>query len=307
MCYSAEVKADYRYYVETFNVAINLKEFAKLFWRRLDDGTWVPKIPRAMEAPFLNPKTDEEREIKDAIDRFRDQQAMRLEQSIFKQTKRKADAERTLQTKTTKKAQEDLRISTKKIGEDKRRLENLRRTEAKRSDSRIWPGDQVLILVAEHGKRVLRPMRYFCRMPGWTAEVERNYDGTYNARRDRLETSWKKLFGHQHGLMVADRFYESVAGKDGKSVELEFEPRTGEPMLIACLWAYDPVDDLYSCAAITDDPEPEVAAAGHDRTIINIKPEHIDAWLTPEPGNLAAMYAIFDDKRHPYYEHRLAA
>ena len=24
-------------------------------------------------------------------------------------------------------------------------------------------------------------------------------------------------------------------------------------------------------------------------------------------GNLAALYAIFDDKRHPYYEHRLAA
>ena len=78
-------------------------------------------------------------------------------------------------------------------------------------------------------------------------------------------------------------------------------------MLVACLWSYDPVDDLFSFAAITDDPEPEVAAAGHDRTIINIKPEHIEAWLTPEPGNLAAMYAIFDDKRHPYYEHRLAA
>ena len=65
--------------------------------------------------------------------------------------------------------------------------------------------------------------------------------------------------------------------------------------------------DLYSFAAITDDPEPEVAAAGHDRTIINIKPEHVDAWLNPEPGNLAALYEIFDDKRHPYYEHRLAA
>lgn len=42
-----------------------------------------------MEASFLNPKTDEERDIKVAIDHFRDQEAMRLEQSIFKQTKRK--------------------------------------------------------------------------------------------------------------------------------------------------------------------------------------------------------------------------
>ena len=52
-------------------------------------------------------------------------------------------------------------------------------------------------------------------------------------------------------------------------------------------------------------PEPEVAAAGHDRTIINIKPEHVDAWLNPR-SELAAMQAILDDKRHPFYEHRMA-
>jgi len=48
-----------------------------------------------------------------------------------------------------------------------------------------------------------------------------------------------------------------------------------------------------------------VAAAGHDRTVINIRPEHVEAWLNPDPNNLAALYAIFDDKRHPYYEHQL--
>ena len=63
---------------------------------------------------------------------------------------------------------------------------------------------------------------------------------------------------------------------------------------------------LLSFAAITDMPEPEVAAAGHDRTIINIKPEHVDAWLNPT-GNLAALEAIFDDKAHPHYQHRKAA
>lgn len=26
-----------------------------------------------------------------------------------------------------------------------------------------------------------------------------------------------------------------------------------------------------------------------------------------KPGNLAALYAIFDDRQHPYYEHREAA
>ncbi len=62
-----------------------------------------------------------------------------------------------------------------------------------------------------------------------------------------------------------------------------------------------------SLVAITDDPEPEVAAAGHGRTIINIRPEHLAAWLNPDPTNLAALYRIFDDKRHPFYGHTLAA
>lgn len=50
--------------------------------------------------------------------------------------------------------------------------------------------------------------------------------------------------------------------------------------------------DLLSFAAITDEPEPEVAAVGHDRTIIKIKPEHIDAWLNPNLANLQALQAI---------------
>lgn len=27
----------------------------------------------------------------------------------------------------------------------------------------------------------------------------------------------------------------------------------------------------------------------------------------PDPAELAALYRIFDDKRHPFYEHKLAA
>ena len=36
------------------------------------------------------------------------------------------------------------------------------------------------------------------------------------------------------------------------------------------------------------------------------KPEHIGAWLNPEGRPLSEMYAIFDDKQHPYYEHQVA-
>lgn len=83
-------------------------------------------------------------------------------------------------------------------------------------------------------------------------------------------------------------------------------------MYVACLWSHwkDPrgiEPDLLSFAAITDEPEPEVAAVGHDRTVVNIRPEHVDAWLNPAPSNLAGLYRVFDDKQHPFYEHRLAA
>ncbi|MEK6423091.1 MAG: hypothetical protein V4801_26170 [Burkholderia gladioli] len=58
---------------------------------------------------------------------------------------------------------------------------------------------------------------------------------------------------------------------------------------------------------IEDEPPPEVAAAGHDRCIIPIKPESVEAWLNPDPSDLASAYAILDDRHRPYYEHKLAA
>lgn len=34
---------------------------------------------------------------------------------------------------------------------------------------------------------------------------------------------------------------------------------------------------------------------------------HSDAWLNPDPINLEDLCAIFDDKQHGHYEHRIAA
>ncbi|NPT58428.1 SOS response-associated peptidase family protein, partial [Paraburkholderia elongata] len=116
-------------------------------------------------------------------------------------------------------------------------------------------------------------------------------------------------------------FYENVSrakmegrqlaeGEKDENVVLEFRPNPAHDMLVACLWSRwsalgEP--DLLSFAAITDEPPPEIAAAGHDRCIIPIKPENVDSWLSPNASNLKAMYAILDDRDRPYYEHRLAA
>lgn len=89
-----------------------------------------------------------------------------------------------------------------------------------------------------------------------------------------------------------------------------FARATAKLMMVACLWSRwsapgEP--DLLSFAAITDEPPQEVAAAGHDRCIVPIKPENIEAWLNPSASDLKAMCAILDDRDRPFYEHRLAA
>ena len=121
--------------------------------------------------------------------------------------------------------------------------------------------------------------------------------------------------------MVVSAFFENVSrhkaegrelrpGEEPENMVLEFRPRPAHDMLVACLWSKwtgpgEP--DLLSFAAITDDPPAEVAAAGHDRCIVSIKPETIDAWLNPNPKDLGALHDVLDDRDQPYYEHQMAA
>ena len=121
--------------------------------------------------------------------------------------------------------------------------------------------------------------------------------------------------------MLASAFYENVKlhrmegrelaeGEKEENVVLEFKPDGLDEMWVACVWSRWTAPgqpSLLSFAAITDEPPPEVAAAGHDRCIIPLKRENVMDWLTPQKSNLAAMHAILDDRERPYYEHRLAA
>lgn len=320
MCYSAQIQADYRRFVRTFGAVMDIGEFTRLFFERAE-GVSKSKVPKAMESAFAEPQTDAEREIKAAIDKVNSAQASKLEQDLFKQRKRLADAERTLQTKMTKAATESQRIATDKIDWTLRKLDDIRRVELKPRDSRIFPGHYAPVMVMENGQRVVKPMRYQCRIDGKPASYDVKYPGTYNARRDNLQGFWKPCFGYTHGVMLVDVFYENVskakfegtlseAHSQDENIVLEFRPSNGELMHVACLWSRWSAPgqpNFFSFAAITDEPPQEVAAAGHDRCIIPIKPENIDAWLNPDPKNLDALYAVLDDRERPYYEHRLAA
>jgi putative SOS response-associated peptidase YedK len=319
MCYSAQIQADYRKYVKMFGAQMDIREFARLYWERAEGSK--AKIPKAVDDSFRDPQTDEERQIKAFIDRFNAEQTTKLEQELFKQRTRLADAERTLQTKVTKAATESRRIATDKIEASLRRLEDINRTDPQPRDSRIFPGTFAPVLVMENGEYTVKPMRYQCRIAGKPANYDVKYPGTYNARRDNLEGFWKPCFGYTHGLMLVDVFYENVkrarfentlfeTHDRDENVILQFRPNNGHVLMVACLWSRWTAPgqpDLLSFAAITDEPPPEVQSAGHDRCIVPIKVENIEAWLNPDALNLAALYALLDDRDRPYYEHRLAA
>lgn len=323
MCYSAQVLADYKRYVQLFGAAIDIQAFYETFWRRSQEAKI--RIPKAMEDAFLDasvePACGPEREIRGLIEAWRSEQATQFEQEVFKQKKRLADAERTLQTRVTKAATESRRIATDKMAWAMGKLADLRRSETLARDSRIFPGWYAPVMVWEGGRRVVKPMRYQCRPAGKPAFYDVKFPGTYNARRDNLEGFWKLQFGRTHGVMVVNAFYENVTrhsaehrqlapSEKPENLVLEFRPRPTQDMLVACLWSRwtGPGErDLLSFAAVTDNPPEEVAAAGHDRCIVPIKAEHVDAWLNPDPKDLRALYAILDDRQRPYYEHRMAA
>jgi putative SOS response-associated peptidase YedK len=319
MCYSAQIQANYRKYVRHWGADISIKEFVRLYWDRQTNAKI--KIPRALDVAFSEPANDDKREIRKLIETYNSEQSAKLQQELFKQRKRLADAERILRVKPTKKAREEQRIATDKIAWCLEKHATLGRSELTTEDSRIFPGWYAPVIVMEAGRRIVKPMRYQCRIAGATPMADVKFPGTYNARRDNLEGYWRKQFGCTHAVMVAEAFYENVSrhkmegralapSEKEENVILEFRPNTSREMLVACLWSHwqgAGEQDLWSFAAITDEPPAEIAAAGHDRCIIPIKPENLDAWLNPDPQNLAAQYAILADRERPYYEHRLAA
>jgi putative SOS response-associated peptidase YedK len=319
MCYSAQVIQVVRKLYRELGIRLDYDEAFKLFMRRLDDPTLV--MSRGFEANFDEPVNDQERRIKAAIDEHRSRAATKLERELFAQKTRLVNAERSLKDKETKKAREDVRIATNKIETLTTKLSDLRRNEPTAEDNRIFPMVYSGVIIRQDGQNILTPMRYFCRPAGKPAFYDKKFPGLYNARRDNLEKFWGEQFGHHHAIMVVESFYENVrlhamehrelrAGEDETNVVLQFTPEPAQAMFIACLWSHwtDPNEpDLRGFAAITDEPPTDVAAAGHDRCIINLKAEHVEAWLTPEGRSAEELQAILSDRAIPAIQHAALA
>jgi putative SOS response-associated peptidase YedK len=315
MCYSAQVVQMARKLHRQLGIRLDYDEAERLFFQRLDDPSLI--ISRGFEANFDEPANAQERRIKGAIDQHRSRMAGRWEKDLFSQKTRLVNAERSLNEKETKKSREDVRISTKKIETLSAKLTDLRRTEPKFDDNRIFPLVYTGVIVRRDGQNLLTPMRYHCRPAGKPAFYDKKFPGLYNARRDNLEKFWAEQFGHDHAIMAVESFYENVRlhskehrellpGEQETNVVLQFTPQPPQTMYIACLWSHwseSGKPGLRGFAAITDEPPAEVAAAGHDRCIINLRQEHIDAWLSPESRTAKELQAILSDRAVPVYAH----
>ena len=308
MCYSAQITADYKRFIREYGAVMSLDDFARMVQEYFDNPKM--RVPKAMTAPVLeSPETEEERKIAEILRARMAADEIELLQELGKQTERLEKAQQALSVKATKKASEEVRIATNKIASIKGKLEELKSTALTPRNSRIFPGWYAPVMVKENGRRTVKPMRYQCRPAGKPAFYDTEFPGTYNARRDSLRGFWKGQYGHTHGLILVDAFFENVAGPNGKNLVLEFRPNPPQTLLVACVWSRwtKPGEkDLLSFAIITDDPPPEIAAAGHDRCPVAIKAEHIDAWLNPDPRNLEAVDVILDARPSVYFVNRPA-
>lgn len=179
-------------------------------------------MPKAMDDAFRAGTSPAELAVWAEIQQWNQAEAAILEQELFANKKRLADTERSLQAKETKKAREDVRIAGNKIERALAKLADLKRTDPKDRDSRIFAGVYTPVIVAEGGKLAIKPMRYQCRLAVKPANYDQRYRGTYNAWRDSLDKFWAPAFGH--GLMVVETFYENVEGPDGKNLVVQFTP-----------------------------------------------------------------------------------
>lgn len=247
MCYSAQIERDWRKYLRVLGTeaTLGLEDFIRKYWWRQHEFPSM-KIPKAVDAWFANPRNGDEQEIANFIEDFNEREATKLQQELFKQKKRLADAKRALENKETKKALEDRRISTDKIAWALGKLNDLKQTEIKDRDSYIFPGYFAPVIVSEDGKRVIKLMRYQCRPAGKPKLLDKQLE-TFNARRDNLGgTFWKPLFGYSHGIMIVNLLFEEVSkaklegrelkeGEDDPSATLDFRPKPAQESVLRML------------------------------------------------------------------------
>ncbi len=128
----------------------------------------------------------------------------------------------------------------------------------------------------------------------------------FNCRIDSInkKRTWKPLFGKNHAIFPFIQFYEWVA-PSGRKQEVVFTPVEREIMWAPAVFDTWQSDDgqigFSSMAIITDEPPPEIEAAGHDRCPIFLKESRIDEWLKPEGQSHESLLGVLNHREEAGY------
>lgn len=319
MCYSARVRQKFNELASEYAAEVDWDAFEEIYKRRAEGENL--KMARDLQRNFEHPETVVQERTRQYIVQYLKQTRDKWERDVFVQRARRTKAEESLATRETKKAREEIRIATSKEQMLLGWLADLRRKEPNKEDARIFPMWYAPVIAMIAGRRVIKPMRYACQLAGKSVRSEQNSLAPYNARRDNLDDYWQSLYGSKHAIMVVKGFYENVPkhlyerrelGTEEKpsNLVLEYNPDSSQDMLVACLWDHWKGSDgreLYSYAAVTDEPPQEIAETGHQRVIISLQRENIDRWLSPEGLNRSQLEEILSARQTPRYEHQIAA
>ncbi|MCM0605592.1 MAG: SOS response-associated peptidase family protein [Xanthomonadaceae bacterium] len=300
-----------------FGARIQLDVFEELFANRLKGSG--ARVPRSMKLAFREGESAQEKRIWSLIERWTVIQIHHLEQEVLIQEARLKEASSKLKVKATKKAQEDIRISSAKFDTAMRKMKLLKENdfEADDGEQRIYPDYYAPLIVWKGSERVIVPFRYRIE-PRFASQ---SYS-TYNARLDHLTHSrmWRELYGKNHGVLVISRFYESISlnhfehrelspGENEKRIEIEFKPKEPTDLLVPCI--FDQILDsefpLRSFALITDEPNPEVLAAGHERTPAFLKQASLDPWIKTLGKKQSDFDQVLSDQEETFFENSVAS
>ncbi|MGZ3713424.1 MAG: SOS response-associated peptidase family protein [Bdellovibrionota bacterium] len=303
MCYSARIKTAVKELSWEFRAQVDLDDFEWLFTARLKNPEL--KIPFGLDRYFLLSQDAAEAKLAKPIREFyadeknRNSVALNAAEAEIKEWRSKKPTA----TGTKKIGVLERRIAklAEKAGFDFDRISPL--------DDRIYPFYFAPVITEESGQRKLRPMRYRVQNPDGT-EVPSQYN-VFNARHDSLmhARTWKPLFGKTHLIFPFIRFYEWVT-KDGKKQEIYFVPEGRDMMWAAGIYTFPKNKTalpIHSFAMVTDDPPPEVAAAGHDRCPVFLQNAQLEAWLNPKNKTPEELLLLLRSVEKAFYLHGLAA
>lgn len=311
MCYSAQERQAYKDYCNRFGAKMSIHDFVRLLRQRemSHEFDFKLNIPDEMVSGLIDHlgKSAAAKEIELMQRRWKVAEGRRLEGALQDTIAELQQAEAKFNTKATKTNQKAFETKTRKAAKAKAALEHA--GNVNRGDYRIYPYYFAPLIVEEDGQRVIVPARYRI-LPRSGVEVPNSYN-VFNSRRDSLTTArnWVPLFGKQHAIFPFENFFEWVE-RDAKAVEIKFHPEGHDFMHAAALYevyTHPELGPIRSFSMVTDEPPPEVAAAGHDRCPVFLQHNRIDRWLKPQGQSLQELDELLDHKEQTYYSHALAA